>query len=59
MGNELTWSPNSDDPQTKIHKDFIIILSPYVEMVKHYLSIVQADLDKSHKPASPVDNWWL
>jgi site-specific recombinase XerD len=30
-----------------------------MEMVKTYLSIAQADLDKSHKLASPVDNWRL
>jgi integrase/recombinase XerD len=30
-----------------------------MEMVKTYLSIAQADLDKSHKQASPVDNWRL
>ena len=30
-----------------------------MEMVKRYLSIVQADLDKNHKLASPVDNWRL
>ena len=30
-----------------------------MEMVKRYLSIAQADLDKSHKLASPVDNWRL
>jgi site-specific recombinase XerD len=30
-----------------------------MEMVKTYLSIAQADLDNSHKPASPVDNWRL
>ena len=30
-----------------------------MEMVKRYLSIAQADLDKNHKLASPVDNWRL
>ena len=30
-----------------------------MEMVKTYLSIAQADLDNSHKLASPVDNWRL
>jgi site-specific recombinase XerD len=30
-----------------------------MDMVKRYLSIAQADLDKSHKLASPVDNWRL
>jgi len=30
-----------------------------MEMVKRYLNIVQADLTKNHKLASPVDNWRL
>jgi len=30
-----------------------------MDMVKRYLSIAQADLDKNHKLASPVDNWRL
>ncbi len=30
-----------------------------MEMVLRYLSIAQADLDKNHKLASPVDNWRL
>ena len=30
-----------------------------MEMVKRYLSIAQADLDKNHKLLSPVDNWRL
>ena len=30
-----------------------------MEMVKTYLSIAQADLDNSHKLASPVDHWRL
>ena len=30
-----------------------------MDMVKRYLSISQADLDKNHKLASPVDNWRL
>ena len=30
-----------------------------MEMVKTYLAIAQADLEKSHKLASPVDNWRL
>jgi integrase/recombinase XerD len=30
-----------------------------MEMVKHYLNIAQADLEKNHKIASPVDNWRL
>ena len=30
-----------------------------MEMVKRYLSISQADLDRNHKLASPVDNWRL
>ena len=30
-----------------------------MDMVKRYLLIAQADLDKSHKLASPVDNWRL
>jgi site-specific recombinase XerD len=30
-----------------------------MEMVKTYLSIAQADLDNSHKLASPVDIWHL
>jgi integrase/recombinase XerD len=30
-----------------------------MEMVKTYLSIAQADLDRNHRRASPVDNWRL
>ena len=30
-----------------------------MEMVKRYLALAQADLDKSHQLASPVDNWRL
>jgi site-specific recombinase XerD len=30
-----------------------------MEMVKTYLALAQADLDKNHKLASPVDNWRL
>jgi site-specific recombinase XerD len=30
-----------------------------MDMVKRYLNIAQADLDKSHRLASPVDNWRL
>jgi len=30
-----------------------------LEMVKRYLSLVQADVDRNHKLASPVDNWHL
>ena len=30
-----------------------------MEMVKNYLDIVQGDLEKNHKIASPVDNWRL
>jgi len=30
-----------------------------MDMVKRYLLIAQTDLDKSHKLASPVDNWRL
>jgi integrase/recombinase XerD len=30
-----------------------------MEMVKRYLALAQADLDKSHQLASPVDHWRL
>lgn len=30
-----------------------------LDMVKRYLSIVQTDIDKMHRHASPVDNWAL
>ena len=30
-----------------------------MEMVKNYLALAQADLEKTHKVASPVDNWRL
>lgn len=30
-----------------------------MEMVKTYLALAQADLDQSHKLASPVDHWRL
>jgi integrase/recombinase XerD len=30
-----------------------------MEMVKHYLEISNADLERNHKLASPVDNWRL
>jgi integrase len=30
-----------------------------MEMVKTYLALAQADLEKNHKIASPVDNWRL
>ena len=30
-----------------------------MEMVKNYLALAQADLEKNHKMASPVDNWRL
>jgi site-specific recombinase XerD len=30
-----------------------------MEMVKNYLALAQADLEKNHKLASPVDNWRL
>jgi integrase/recombinase XerD len=30
-----------------------------MEMVKTYLALAQADLEKTHKMASPVDNWRL
>ena len=30
-----------------------------MEMVKTYLSLAQADLERSHKLASPVDHWRL
>ena len=30
-----------------------------MDMVKRYLMIAQADLERSHKRASPVDNWRL
>jgi site-specific recombinase XerD len=30
-----------------------------MEMVKNYLALAQADLEKNHKIASPVDNWRL
>jgi len=30
-----------------------------MEMVKTYLALAQADLEKNHKLASPVDNWRL
>lgn len=30
-----------------------------MEMVKSYLALAQADLDESHRMASPVDNWRL
>jgi integrase/recombinase XerD len=30
-----------------------------MEMVKHYLEISNADLERNHKIASPVDNWRL
>ena len=30
-----------------------------MEMVRNYLALAQADLDKNHKLASPVDNWRL
>ena len=30
-----------------------------LDMVKRYLSIVQADIEKAHRRASPVDNWAL
>ncbi len=30
-----------------------------MEMVKRYLAIAQADLERNHKLASPVDNWRL
>ena len=30
-----------------------------MEMVKNYLSLAQADLEKNHMLASPVDNWRL
>jgi hypothetical protein len=30
-----------------------------MEMVSNYLRIAQADLDASHRRASPVDHWRL
>ena len=30
-----------------------------MEMVKNYLALAHADLEKNHKLASPVDNWRL
>jgi hypothetical protein len=30
-----------------------------LEMVKRYLSLAQAGVDRNHKLASPVDNWHL
>ena len=30
-----------------------------MEMVKTYLALAQADLEKNHQIASPVDNWRL
>ncbi|MBN2004672.1 MAG: site-specific integrase [Anaerolineae bacterium] len=30
-----------------------------LEMVKTYLSIVQSDIENTHRRASPVDNWKL
>jgi len=30
-----------------------------MEMVKNYLALAQADLEKNHKLASPVYNWML
>ncbi len=30
-----------------------------LEMVRHYLSIAESDLETAHKRASPVDNWRL
>jgi site-specific recombinase XerD len=30
-----------------------------LDMVRHYLDIVEADVSEAHRRASPVDNWRL
>jgi integrase/recombinase XerD len=51
----INYLRNGGDPYTLQ----IILGHSTMEMVKNYLSVAQADLDRNHKLASPVDNWRL